>query len=139
MIFFILICVSVLAAIFAAVQEPNAFISIIVFIAVLDLCLIISGIFTYLLSMWLGKSDKYVLRETRLYPVELKDAFTLRRLDTGAESNIPEGLEIIFSNKYTTPTLAVKHYGLGGWRKKLLVEVYPDTYKIILHLPKDEE
>ena len=143
MLFLFLMTFNVASAIYFGVNLPYHW-TISVLLSIL-LYFVIS-FFTYgimfLLLLWLGKTDKLVLKKKRRYWVRYRD-------DSVTEVVMPDSSGLVIDNssfaetrfdtKELCPYVVFEHYNIGGWRRFFLPELYKDTIKIILYLPSEDE
>jgi hypothetical protein len=94
------------------------------------------------LSLLLGRSDKEVLLKKERYWIRNRknDIYYIYSLD---EDPLSVHTSYITETRTDTKTLLpyfeIEYYGLGGWRKFLLLDLYTHPRRIILYNPiKDE-
>lgn len=98
--------------------------------------------FVLLMGLWLGKTDKLVLKKKRRYWVRYRD-------ETSTEVITPNSSGLVIANSAFTethfdteelcPYVVFEYYNIGGWRRFLVPEFYNDTIKVILYLPSEDE
>ena len=140
--FIFLIAGSVYLSMYAAINLPchpllSALLALIIYFVTASL----SAIITVFLSLLLGKTDKFVLREkTRYFVRERTDEYFRVLLDDERIAVIPisEITETRTDTEELCPYIEVEHYNIGGWRKLLLLFVYEDRLKYILYLPSED-
>ena len=101
----------------------------------------ILNIFSFLaatiLSVWLGRSGQWVLRETSYYPI---DYYTDEKVALGFETVARENItSVTYSAERNVPTLEVKRYTLGGWRDRWLMPFCDTRWEYNLILPYESE
>lgn len=96
---------------------------------------ILSMVAFVLLSMWLGRKDKFVLKKNSSYPVvDINDDYlTIVGGETLKMSCIDT---VVYSSTITAPVLNVRRFNIGGWRKRWFYEAYPDVWEYYLYLPE---
>ena len=107
---------------------------------ILAAAIYIGGTFLYvgicaLLSLLLGRTDKFVLRKKTNHKVVYIDSDLLTLADTGETVMLSDISRTIYSEKLDYPILRIEEYNIGGWRKKWLLELYKSRYNLILFLP----
>ena len=140
--FIFLIAGSVYLSMYAAINLPchpllSALLALIIYFVTASL----SAIITVFLSLLLGKTDKFVLREkTRYFVRERTDEYFRVLLDDERIAVIPisEITETRADTEELCPYIEIEHYNIGGWRKLLLLSVYEDRLKYILYLPSED-
>jgi hypothetical protein len=100
-------------------------------------------LFSMGLSLWLGKTDKYVLREKRRYYItEDKDnIITVHGYETNQKFKTSRDFmdEIHKDPVELCPYVEIEIYNTGGWRRWLLLDAYPNEYRYVLYEPTKEE
>lgn len=142
MLFLFLTILNIASVIYFSIHLPchwtiSALLSIFYFVNSVFIC----GIVMFL-SLWLGKTDKPVLKKKRRYWVRYRD-------DSITEVVLPDSSGLVIDNfsfsetrfdtEETCPYVVFEYYNISRWRRFLLLELYKDTIKIILYLPSEDE
>lgn len=136
MLFLFLTVCSMVAAIIYGINMPYHWsISSLLSLLIYFLFSFFTCMIVLLLSLWLGKTDKLVLKKKRRYWVRYRD-------DSITEVVMPDSSSLVINNfsftetrfdtKELCPYVVFEHYNIGGWRRFLVPELYEDTIKIIL-------
>ena len=143
MLFLFLTILNIAGVVYFGIHLPyhwtiSVLLSILLYFAI---SIFICGIVTFL-SLWLGKTDKPVLKKKRCYWVRYRD-------DSITEVVMPDSSGLVIDNfsfsetrfdtEETCPYVVFEHYNISRWRRFLLLELYKDTIKIILYLPSEDE
>lgn len=88
-------------------------------------------------SMLLGKPVHFVLRENQSYEVIYMDD-NIIKIYNGEILAKNELHNTVYTNEVLRPTLEVKRFNIGGWRKELLAELYDDEFEYTLYLPVEK-
>jgi hypothetical protein len=94
------------------------------------------------LSLWLGKTDKLVLKKKRRYWVRYRDDSITEVITPNSSGIVIDNFsftETRFDTEELCPYVVFEYYNIGGWRRFLVPELYDDTIKVILYLPSEDE
>ena len=143
MLFLFLTICSMVAAIICGINMPyhwsiSVFLSLIIyFLFSFFTCIIV-----LLLSLWLGKTDKLVLKKKRRYWVRYHDETSTEVITPNSSALVIDNFsftETRFDTEELCPYVVFEYYNIGGWRRFLVPEFYKDTIKVILYLPSEDE
>jgi hypothetical protein len=90
---------------------------------------------TLVLSVCLGRKDKFTLKNISSYEIELLNSAVIK-LSTGKYINTKDIHNTIYCKDDIVPTLIIKQYNIGGWRRRWLLEMHNDKIEYIVYLPK---
>ena len=143
MLFFFLMALNVASTICFSINLPYHWsISMLLSLLIYFVFSFFTCVIVLFVSLWLGKTDKLVLKKKRRYWVRYRD-------DSGTEIITPNSSGLVIDNSSFTetrfdteelcPYVVFEYYNIGGWRRFLVPELYEDTIKVILYLPSEDE
>jgi hypothetical protein len=142
MVFLFLISGSVCLSAYAAINLPyHPLLSALLAFVICFVTVSLSAVIAVFLSLLLGRNDKFVLRKKTRYSVWGRtDDHVLIILRGGKVAVIPISkiTETRTDTEELYPYIEIEHYNIGGWRRFLLLSVYEDELKYILHLPCED-